>query len=59
MGLLISCVCGSVLVELKLLQVLCNRSVKKIVVLIHVGKKKKKKKTYSGDQKASLKVYIL
>ena len=29
MVLLISCICGIVLVELKLLQVLCNRFVKK------------------------------
>ena len=33
MVLFISCICGIVLVELKLLQVLCNRSVKKMVVL--------------------------
>ena len=43
MVLLISCICGIVLVELKLLQVLCNRFVKKIVVLIPNERKKKKK----------------
>ena len=61
--LLITYICGIVLVELKLLQVLCNKSIKKIVVLILAGKKKKKKKkkkrTYSGCQKALLKVHIL
>ena len=44
--LLISYICDVVLVELKLLQILCNRSVnkKKIVVLKLVGKKKRKRK---------------
>ena len=45
MVLLISYICGIVFVELKLLQVLCNRSVKKkkkkIVVLKPAGEKKK------------------
>ena len=40
--LLISYICGIVLVELKLLQVLCNRSVNHL---------KKKMNTYSGGQK--------
>ena len=56
--LLISYICGIVSVELKLLQVLYNRS----VVLKPRRKKKKKAKkkqnnlTYNGRQKASLKV---
>ena len=46
MVLLISCICGIVLVELKLLQVLYNKFVKKKKkkksgFKIHVGKKKK------------------
>ena len=46
MVLFISCICGIVLVELKLLQVLCNRSVKKMVVLkpAKEGEREKKKK---------------
>ena len=40
--LLINNICGIVLVELKLLQVLCNRSVNHL---------KKKMNTYSGGQK--------
>ena len=45
MVLLISYICDVVLVELKLLQIFCNRSVKKkIVVLKLVGKKKRKRK---------------
>ena len=58
--LLISCICGIVLVELKLLQVLYNKFVKKKkVVLKYMLGKKKKKKNYSSDQKAPLKVHIL
>ena len=49
MVLLISYICGIVSVELKLLQVLCNRS----VVL---KPKEKKNLPYSGRQKVSLKV---
>ena len=43
--LLISCICGIVLVELKLLQVLYNKFVKKkkVVLKYMLGKKKKKK----------------
>ena len=47
MVLLISCICGIVLVELKLLQVLYNKFVKKKkkkVVLKYMLEKKKKKK---------------
>ena len=58
MVLLISCICGIVLVELKLLQVLCKRFVKKIVVLIP-NERKKKKKIYNGGQKTPLEVHIL
>ena len=58
--LLISYICGIVLVELKLLQVLCNRPVKKNSGFkICWKKKKEKKRTYSGSQKALLKVHIL
>ena len=57
MVLLISCICGIVLVELKLLQVVCNRFVKKIVVLI--PNERKKKKIYNGGQKTPLEVHIL
>ena len=43
MGLLISCICGIVLVELKLLQVLCNRLVKKKkIVVLKLARKEKK-----------------
>ena len=62
MVLLISYICDVVLVELKLLQIFCNRSVKKKIVVCKTRwkkKKKKKKRTYSGGQKAPLKVHIL
>ena len=49
MVLLISYICGIILVELKLLQVVCNRT----VVL---KPKRKKKLAYSYGQKASLNV---
>ena len=44
MVLLISCICGIVLVELKLLQVFYNKFVKKkkVVLKYMLGKKKKK-----------------
>ena len=64
MVLFISCICGIVLVELKLLQVLCNRSVKKMVVLKPAKegereRRRRRRRTYSGGQKAPLKVHIL
>ena len=46
-----SYVCGNVLVELKLLQVICNKN----VVLEPKREKKKKKLTYSSGQKPPLK----
>ena len=65
--LLISYICDIVIVELKLLQVLCNRFVNNL--LANSGfkthwkgekkKQKKKKQTYSGDQKVPLKVQML
>ena len=48
MVLLISYICGIVSVELKLLQVVCNGT-----VVLNLGEKKL---TYSGGQKAPLKV---
>ena len=64
MVLFISCICGIVLVELKLLQVLCNRTVKKMVVLKPAKegereRRRRRRRTYSGGQKAPLKVHIL
>ena len=45
--MLFSYICGIILVELKLLQVICNR---------YVGlEPRREKKTYSGGQKPSLK----
>ena len=45
-----SYICGNVLVELKLLQVICNRN-----VVLEPRRGKKKKKTYSGGQKPPVK----
>ena len=63
MVLLISYICSIVLVKLKLLQVLCNRPVNNLLAnsgfKICWKKKKEKKRTYSGSQKALLKVHIL
>ena len=66
MVLFISCICGIVLVELKLLQVLCNRSVKKMVVLKPAKererekkKKKKKKNLQRWSKSAAKSAYIM
>ena len=62
MVLLISYICGIVLVELKLLQVFCNTSMNHLFISKQWFQnpiKKKKKETYSGGQKAPLKVRIL
>ena len=54
MVLFISCICGIVLVELKLLQVLCNRSVKKMVVLKPAKEREREKKKKKKKKKKNL-----